>query len=90
MDCSRFDDRTKSLCVVNVILLLKAFCNQPGFKPLYCAIILVFDVINSLVADYIVMRWTRTEGPGSVVQECLKFFCHGLNPLRIRSCLSIT
>ena len=81
-DGGRIDNWTECLIVVDVVLLRETPDNPASLVSSKQTINIILVLENPLASDDVGARWTRNQTPG-VVNERLKFLCHGGTPLWI-------
>lgn len=59
-----------------------------NFVSIYGTICFVFDFVDPLRTDNILIRWTRNNFPSLVLMKGLQFVIHGLDPMRMPKSLS--
>lgn len=86
-DGSRFDNRAKSVSVINTRGLMVAFGNKMSFVMINGTIGFVFSSKNPFTPNNIGIRWWMDKDPGLIVIESSEFINHGLAPMRKLVCL---
>lgn len=72
------DNKTKFLCKIHNNLLVKAFGNQTSLIPLNRPIRLMFDPVNPLTTNQILLRRCWDKNPNVVSHKGIMFFTHGM------------
>jgi hypothetical protein len=85
----RFNDRAKSIMVINSRKLIKAFGDETSFVTVNTTIRLLFKLLDPFVADNIVLGRSGTKGPSVVGEQGLEFSSHGSNPFGLRCSLTV-
>jgi hypothetical protein len=81
-DCSRLNNRTETIIVINSEKLLKPLGNQSSFVVINGPIGFTFGLIDPFTVNQITasLRWNQS--PCLVVNECLIFILHSRLPMR--------
>jgi hypothetical protein len=79
---TRLNNKTKGVCVINTIKLLKSLGHKTSFKSVKSAIGLLFHFVNPLIGDDVLGRWSKAKGSGMIGLKSNKFILHSLLPVR--------